>query len=333
MKPFALLIGLLFTSIVSAVPLMAQHNDEPALLVAKRGDISSTYCDVNPEVFPCSEFCKGNQLADFCRPEYCDHHPEHWTCKPKYIESNDTMVDDVDGGLYATLLVDRTAEQHKDHNFGGGVFSGQDITSVSGTFVAPEVFATPEGVRGEVTGEYVAIAMGIYDGHCDGEGENGGILAAIELFPTGKSEVWLEWLTQQYVPAKDMTISAGDSITMTVELSSRTSGSILIENNSKKTSASHKFAGMGYKSVCNTKAHWAVGQASIKHAQNEVHLAHFTPVVFTNTSVTAGSNVMTGVSNIEEVLLVDHSDNPLADTSIVDNYINVTYVKSRKVQG
>ncbi|CAD0086876.1 unnamed protein product [Aureobasidium mustum] len=87
MKSVAIFItGLLFASIASAAPIAAQRNDEPALphQVAKRGDINSTYCDVYPEVFPCSEFCKGNQLADFCRPEYCDHHPEHWSCKPKY---------------------------------------------------------------------------------------------------------------------------------------------------------------------------------------------------------------------------------------------------------
>lgn len=332
MKTLAILIGALFTSIASAVSLTAQHNDEPTLLVAKRGDISSTYCDVNPEVFPCSEFCKGNQLADSCRPEYCEHHPEHWSCKPKYIESNDTTVDEIDGGLYATLLADLTAEQHKNHNFGGGTFSSKDITSVSGTFVAPEVFKTPQGVKGEVTDEYVEIVVGIADGYCDGKGKNAGIAAAIELYPNGTSEVLLEWVGQQYVPAKDMTISAGDSITMTVNLSSRTSVSIKIENNSKKSSASHKFAGIGYLPVCNTKAHWAVGQGSVKQT-HEVHLANFTPVVFTNTSVTAGSKVMTGVSNIEEVFLVDRSDNPLADTNIVDNYINVTYVKPTKIQG
>lgn len=89
MKSVAVFItGLLFASIASAAPITAQRNDEPALprQVAKRGDINSTYCDVYPEVFPCSEFCKGNQLADFCRPEYCEHHPEHWSCKPKYKE-------------------------------------------------------------------------------------------------------------------------------------------------------------------------------------------------------------------------------------------------------
>ncbi|KAG9627980.1 hypothetical protein KCU64_g18056, partial [Aureobasidium melanogenum] len=111
MKPTTILrIGLLFISIASAAPLAAQHNDEPVLLfrqAAKRGDISSTYCDVNPEVFPCSEFCKGNQLADFCSPEYCEHDPGHWSCKPKYIEPND----DNDGGLYSTLLSDRTTKQ------------------------------------------------------------------------------------------------------------------------------------------------------------------------------------------------------------------------------
>ncbi|KAH0367374.1 concanavalin A-like lectin/glucanase, partial [Aureobasidium melanogenum] len=324
MKFFAILIGLLFTSIASAETLMAQHDDEPALLVAKRGDISSTYCDVNPEVFPCSEFCKGNQLADFCRPEYCEHHPEHWSCKPKYIESNDTMVDDTDGALYATLLAGRTAEQHKDHHFGGGTFLGKDITSVSGTFVAPQVFATPQ----EVAYEYVAIVVAIGDAPCDGPGKNAAILAAIELYPNGKSEVWLQWLAQQAVPAKDMKISAGDSITMTVTLTSRTTGSVLVENNSKGSSASHKFAGMGYLPVCNTKAHWGVQQGKKKGS-----LAGFTTVVFTNTSVTAESKVITGVSNIEEVFFVDQSDNLLADTSIVDNHINVTYLGPTKDRG
>lgn len=97
MKFLTILSISLLTGIASAAPLATQHNDEPALLpyqAIKRGDISSTYCDVNPEVFPCSEFCKGNQLADFCRPEYCEHDPGHWSCKPKYKEQNDTKLDD-----------------------------------------------------------------------------------------------------------------------------------------------------------------------------------------------------------------------------------------------
>ncbi|CAD0081920.1 unnamed protein product [Aureobasidium vineae] len=88
--------GLLFAStasIVSAAPIAVQPNVELSGLssrAATPGDISSTYCDVHPDVFPCSEFCKGNQLADFCRPEWCKHNPGHWTCVPKYIDENDT---------------------------------------------------------------------------------------------------------------------------------------------------------------------------------------------------------------------------------------------------
>ncbi|CAD0106262.1 unnamed protein product [Aureobasidium uvarum] len=91
----SLITGLLLAgtaSIVSAAPIAVQPNLEPNSLSSRPatpGDISSTYCDVYPDVFPCSEFCKGNQLADFCRPEWCKHNPGHWTCVPKYIDGND----------------------------------------------------------------------------------------------------------------------------------------------------------------------------------------------------------------------------------------------------
>ncbi|KAG9512371.1 concanavalin A-like lectin/glucanase, partial [Aureobasidium melanogenum] len=392
MKPTTILpIGLLFIGIASAAPLAAQHIDEPTLLahqLAKRGDISSTYCDVNPEVFPCSEFCKGNQLADFCRPEYCEHDPGHWSCKPKYIESNDTNVDDTDGGLYATLISDRTTEQgngsdldckvdpnqmkctaycgsspylaycrpefcsqypehyvcdknnrhlkthgmpgnseYKDYNFGGGFFSGKDITSVTGTFVVPEVFSSPQDVKGE----YAAILLGIADRYCDETRRSGEILAGVSLHPDGEPEVYVRWWPEDTVTAKNMTISAGDSITMTVTLSDNISGSATIENSSKNTTFTHEFTADGLRPVCDTKAHWTVGQSKVKYPLAGP-LANFTTVIFTDTSVTADSEVMTGVSKIEERFLVDRLGFPLADTSIVDNSINVTYLKPLKIR-
>lgn len=391
MKSAAILsAGLLFTSVASAVPLAAQSNDEPILPQhhAKRGDISSTYCDVNPEVFPCSEFCKGNQLADFCRPEYCENNPGHWSCKPKYKELNDTKVDDTDDRSHAMLLSDQTTErgngfsedckadptqmkctayckssptltycrpefcsrypehyvcdknnrhlkthgmpgnsEHKDYNFGGGLFSGRDITSVTGTFIVPRAFPSPQGTKDKS----VAIVMGIADRYCDENHKIGQVLTGITLYPDGGPEAFVQWWPQGSIAAKNMTISAGDSITMTMTLSNKTSGSATIENSSKNTSVTHVFAGKDLEPVCDTKALWLVGTSRAKYP-NALPLANFTTVIFTNTSVTAGSEVMTDVSKIEESFLVDRLSFPLADTSIVDSSINVTYLKPPKYQ-
>ncbi|KAK6006890.1 hypothetical protein QM012_005898 [Aureobasidium pullulans] len=380
--------GLLFTGITSAAPLAAERNEEAALLphqVFRRGDISSTFCDVNPEVFPCSEFCKGNQLADFCRPEYCEHNPGHWSCKPKYIEPNDTRVDGSDDESHTTLLPNEfglesptdcevdpsqmkcTAycksspmlaycepefcsqypehyvcdknnrhlkshgmpgySEYKDYNFGGGLFSSEDITSVTGTFVVPKVVPSQQGVEGES----VAIAVAIADRYCDETRLSGEIFAGTRLRPNREPEVFVDWWPEKYIAATNLTISAGDSVTMTVTLSNKISGSAKIENNSRNTSFTHEFAGKNLRPVCDTRARWYVGENRAVYP-HKLPLANFSSVIFTNTSVTAGSKVITGVSQIEEQFLVDHLSFPLADTSIVDSSINVTYVKPRKYQ-
>jgi len=81
--------GLLLAMVASlavTAPLPDKRTDHIATLSDQAGDVPY-YCDEYPEALPCSLFCRAsNWQYEYCHPEYCESHPEHWSCKPKYIE-------------------------------------------------------------------------------------------------------------------------------------------------------------------------------------------------------------------------------------------------------
>ena len=85
--------ALLLVGVVSTSPLPIKYTNQTTSLsdqVDKR-DVPY-FCEEYPEALPCTLFCRGSgALFEYCHPEYCDDHPEHWSCQSKYIDDNGTV--------------------------------------------------------------------------------------------------------------------------------------------------------------------------------------------------------------------------------------------------
>lgn len=67
---------------------------------------------------------------------------------------------------------------------------------------------------------------------------------------------WYEWYPDYAYDFSGISLTAGDSITATVEATSKTGGTVTIINNSKGTTVSHAFTGQ--PALCEYDAEWII---------------------------------------------------------------------------
>ncbi|TGO43185.1 hypothetical protein BHYA_0003g01410 [Botrytis hyacinthi] len=173
-------------------------------------------------------------------------------------------------------------------NWAGAVLVGTGYTSVTGTFVAPSPSTAGSG----------SAWVGI-----DGDTCGTAILqTGIDWTKSGSSityDAWYEWYPDYAYDFSGISISAGDTIKVTVTASSKTTGTAIVDNVTKGKSVSHTFSGGVDGNLCEYNAEWIV--EDFEEGSSLVNFANFGTVTFTGaTAVKSGTTVgVTGATIID----------------------------------
>lgn len=223
-----------------------------------------------------------------------------------------------------------TAGQQRHHdlsaNWAGAVLKGSDFQTVTGTFVVPEVIL-PAGAQLGIP--YAASAWIGLDGS---KGECTGVIMQTGLAMHNrdgklKYNAWYQWYPNTYHEFSHIQITPGDSVTLTITASSESSGTFLIENNTKKTSVSHTSVDRT-PHICRTSAEWIVEDFLV--GGSLVPFANFGSVSFTNASAFTGNGTRFGPTDASLVDLVAGSRpnwSVLTNVTVDDSSVSVIYDK------
>lgn len=180
----------------------------------------------------------------------------------------------------------------------GATLIGSDYTSVFGTIVVPTP-RTPPG--GNSSAQYAAAAWVGIDGYTCGTAL---IQTGIAIWiQNGQPwyNAWYEWFPEASGSFDDFAVNAGNTIEMSVEASSKTSGTVTLNNLSTGQSVTHSFSGQS-ESLCQTNAEWVVEDFTGGNSTALVPFIDFTTVRFTGASaVSHGSAVDTTGARIMDI--------------------------------
>lgn len=217
-------------------------------------------------------------------------------------KSNPPLAPNTEGVSNIISLENSTNVQYSS-NWAGAVLISTGFTSVTGTVVVPHLSAGSSGT------ESAASAWVVIDGDTYG---NAILQTGIDFYVDGSSisyDAWYEWLPDYAYTFTGFTLSAGDSIRMTVTASSKTAGTAKIENLTTGKSVSHSFSGQ--PSLGEVNAEWIVEDFESNGAL--VPFANFGTVTFTSASaVKNGATVgVTGAT----ILDIKQNNQVLTDCS------------------
>lgn len=230
------------------------------------------------------------------------------TLPPQKLDDG-AVTDEVSNGTHVTY----------SSNWAGAVLIGTGYTSVTGTIVVPTP-SKPSG--GSSSTEYAASAwVGI-----DGDTCQTAILqTGVDFYVQGSSisfDAWYEWYPDYAYDFSGISISAGDTITMTVTASSKSGGTATVKNVSTGKSVSHTFSGES-DSLCETNAEWIVEDFS--SGNSLVPFADFGTVTFTGASAktSSGSVGVSGASifDIKQSSSVLTSCSTSGSSSVTCSYV------------
>ena len=208
--------------------------------------------------------------------------------------SNDTMVD------YSS-------------NWSGAVLIGSGFKSVTATVTVPTPSTAGSG----------SAWVGI-----DGDTCSTAILqTGIEWTKSGSSVsyyAWFEWYPDYAYDFSGITLSPGNTVTMTVTASSLTSGTAVIKNVSTGKTVTHTFSNEGsYGDLCETNAEWIV--EDFEQNNSMVTFANFGTVTFTGASATDGSGTV-GVSGATIIDIKQNSKVLTSCSTPSSSEVKCTYV-------
>jgi len=192
-------------------------------------------------------------------------------------------------------------------NWAGGVITSTDVTSVTATATVPTV-ASNDG----------AAWVGI-----DGDSCQTAILQTGFQWVDGEYSAWYEWYPLDSVNF-DITISAGDSVKMTVTATSKSAGSATIDNLSTGESVSHSFSGESNE-LCEFDAEWIVEDFEECEGSDcsLVPFGDFGTLTFADATATiGGSAVDAGDSSIIDI---EQNSKVLTDCSASGTTVTCTY--------
>lgn len=205
-------------------------------------------------------------------------------------------------------------------NWAGAVIVDTDITYAVGTFTVPQP-SVPSG--GDSGTEYCGAAwVGIDGDTCQSGLIQTGVFWCVQD-GSYSYEAWYEWIPAASIAYSDISVNAGDVITVSVTMTSSTSGTTNFENTSNGQSASHTFSGQTSGTLCGTNAEWIV--EDFESGSSLVPFADFGTVTFTGASATVGGNTVTPGSDSAQNLYINQGSGTLTSTDINGGTVTVTY--------
>ncbi|KUI62048.1 Aspergillopepsin-2 [Cytospora mali] len=222
------------------------------------------------------------------------------------------------GGLEIDSTVNGTSHEEYSSNWAGAVLIGTGYKSVTGTFVVP----TPSEPSGGSSGtEYAASAWVGIDGDT---AQNSILQTGVDFYVEGSEvgyDAWYEWYPDYAYDFSGISISAGDTITVTVTATSKTAGTAVVKNVSKGTSVTHTFSSES-NALEELNAEWIVEDFS--EGDSLVPFADFGTVTFTGATATdsSGSVGPSGATLID----IKQDGEVLTSSSTTSTSVTVKYV-------
>lgn len=208
-------------------------------------------------------------------------------------------------------------QEQYDSNWAGAVLVGTGYTAVSAEFQVP----TPQApAGGDSSTQYCASAwVGI-----DGDTCSSAILqTGVDFCVQGGSvsyDAWYEWYPDAAYDFSGISISAGDTIRVTVDAFSTSTGNATIENISNGQTVSHSFSGV-QGDLCEYNAEWIV--EDFESGGGMVPFADFGTVTFTNAQASDGGSTV-GPSGAS-VMDIQQNSTVLTSSSVSGNSVTVQY--------
>ena len=210
-------------------------------------------------------------------------------------------------------------------NWAGAFLDTTNVTGVTGTFTVPTITA-PAGGGWNTT--YCGCAWVGLDGisnFCP----NGGLMQAGVNWCVADGETnyeaWYEWWPAQYQQFwYDVKISAGDSITVTINATSAAGGTALLVNNSNGQRANFTWTDES-PALCEVNAEWVVEDFS--EGNELVTFADYGSVTFTDNSAVVGGVITSDLSQSYLIDMVSQSNysDVISASSVNGNDITVVY--------
>ncbi|KAH8896866.1 acid proteinase [Thozetella sp. PMI_491] len=211
-----------------------------------------------------------------------------------------------------------TAHVEYSSNWAGAVLIGSGYKSVTGTFVVPTPKA-PSG--GSSSTQYAASAWVGIDGDT---AQNSILQTGVDFYiQNGRAsfDAWYEWYPDYAYTFSGITISAGDTIQVTVTATSTKAGTAVVKNVSTGKSVSHTFTGQS-AALQELNAEWIVEDFS--SGGSLVPFANFGTVTFTGATATTSS----GTVGPDGSTIIDIRQNgkALTDASVTNGKVVVSYI-------
>lgn len=222
-------------------------------------------------------------------------------------------------GTSEVLHLNETSHAEYSTNWAGAVLIGTGYTSVTAEFTVP----TPKLPTGaSSSSQYCASAwVGIDGDTCDTAILQTGIDFCIQG-STVSYDAWYEWYPDYAYDFSGISISAGNVIKITVDASSKTTGTATVENVSTGKSVTHTFTGGVDGDLCEYNAEWIV--EDFESNSSLVPFANFGTVTFENAEATSGKSTV-GPSGAT-IMDIKQSNSVLTSSSVSGNSVTVKYI-------
>jgi hypothetical protein len=222
-------------------------------------------------------------------------------------------------GSAELLFLSNETQVEYSSNWAGAVLIGTGYTSVTGEFTVPTPSLPTGASRNK---QYCASAwVGI-----DGDTCSTAILqTGVDFCIQGSSvsfDAWYEWYPDYAYDFSDITISAGDSIRVTVDATTLTAGTASVENLTTGKTVTHTFTGGVDGDLCEYNAEWIV--EDFESNGQLVPFADFGTVTFTSAEATDDGKTV-GPSGAT-IIDIKQGNSVLTDVSVTDDSVTVSYV-------